>query len=87
MKSRTKTKLEKTSITILVIQIVLMLFFLVGEVKCIIKAVNCDWDPVGKSEIIYTAAACTGVFGGIVGWINIEDTKEPLELDKKLTGE
>jgi hypothetical protein len=45
---------------------------IVGEVKCIIKAWNCNWEPVGKAEIIYTAAACTG-FGTIVGWINIED--------------
>lgn len=55
-----------------IIQILLALFLLVGEVRCIVKAVRCDWDPIGKAEIIYTGAAFTGL-GGIVGWINIED--------------
>ena len=43
-----------------------------GEVKCFVKAVNCNWDPIGKAEIIYTASAVSGL-GMIVGWINIED--------------
>ena len=59
-------------IVIHIIQILVILFLLVGEVRCIVKAVRCDWDPVGKAEIIYTGAAFTGL-GGIVGWINIED--------------
>lgn len=45
---------------------------IVGEVRCIYKAVKCDWNPIGKAEIIYTAAAFTG-FGTIVGWFNIAD--------------
>ena len=44
----------------------------VGEVKCIIKAVNCNWSPVGKAEVIYTGASFTGL-GAIVGWIDIKD--------------
>jgi hypothetical protein len=55
-----------------IIYFVIFILALVGEVKCIVKAVNCNWDPVGKAEIVYTVAACTG-FGSIVGWINIED--------------
>lgn len=47
-------------------------FLFIGEVRCVIKAVKCDWDPVGKAEVIYTAAALTG-FGSIVGWMNIKD--------------
>ncbi len=54
------------------VQVILVVGLLIGEVKCIVKAVNCNWDPVGKSEIVYTVAACTGL-GGIVGWMNIED--------------
>ena len=38
----------------------------------IYKAVKCNWEPIGKAEIVYTVAACTGV-GAIVGWIDIED--------------
>ena len=45
---------------------------LIGEVKCVIKAFKCNWDPIGKAEIIYTASAVTGL-GAITGWINIED--------------
>lgn len=51
----------------------LLCFFLItGEIRCIYKAVTCNWEPIGKAEIIYTGAALTG-FGAIVGWINIED--------------
>jgi hypothetical protein len=52
--------------------IALSIAALVGEVKCIVKAVNCNWEPVGKSEIIYTGAALTGL-GCIVGYIDIKD--------------
>lgn len=45
---------------------------IIGEIRCIYKAINCNWEPVGKAEVIYTAAALSG-FGAIVGWINIED--------------
>ena len=62
----------KKTIIIIIVYIMIIGLALVGEVKCIIKAVNCNWEPIGKSEIIYTAAACTG-FGAIVGWIDIED--------------
>ncbi len=54
------------------VQLLLILFVLVGEIKCVVKAVKCDWNPVGKAEVIYTGAALTGL-GAIVGWINIED--------------
>jgi len=45
---------------------------LIGEVKCIMKAAQCNWEPIGKAEIVYTGAALTG-FGAIVGWLDIED--------------
>jgi len=44
----------------------------IGECKCIYKAVTCNWEPIGKAEIIYTAVAVTGL-GCIVGYINIAD--------------
>lgn len=43
-----------------------------GEVKCIIKAINCNWEPIGKAEIIYTAGSFTGL-GCIIGWMDIKD--------------
>jgi len=54
------------------IQLAIVAFLLIGEVKCIVKAIKCNWEPIGKAEVIYTAAACTGI-GSIVGWVDIED--------------
>ncbi len=62
----------KESIGVALIGVVMVVFSLVGEIKCIIKAVKCNWEPVGKSEIIYTGAALTGL-GCIVGYIDIQD--------------
>lgn len=45
---------------------------IVGEVRCIYKACTCNWEPIGKAEIIYTGAAVTGL-GCVAGWFNIED--------------
>jgi len=45
---------------------------IVGEIKCVVKMLNCNWDPIGKSEIIYTAGVFAGT-GSIIGWINIKD--------------
>ena len=57
---------------ILIIQFLFIVFALIGEVKCIVKAVNCNWEPVGKAEVVYTAGAFTGL-GAVIGWINIKD--------------
>lgn len=47
-------------------------FLIVGEIRCIYKAVKCNWEPIGAAEVIYTGSALTGL-GCIVGWFNIED--------------
>ena len=57
---------------ILILPVLLGVVFMAGEVMCIVKAVKCNWEPVGKAEVIYTASAVCGL-GCIVGWINIED--------------
>ena len=54
---------------IVVIGIALLL---IGEARCFYKAFTCNWSPIGKAEVIYTASAFTGL-GSIVGWIDIED--------------
>lgn len=54
------------------IWLIVAVALLVGEVKCIIKMIECNWEPIGKAEVIYTAATFTGV-GCIVGYIDIED--------------
>jgi hypothetical protein len=57
---------------LVIVYLVLSVIAVVGEIKCIIKAFNCNWEPVGKAEIIYTGSAVTGL-GCITGWIDIED--------------
>lgn len=52
---------------------IIMGLYVYGEVRCIAKAVTCDWKPIGKAEVIYTGAAVT-VLGGIVGWFDIKDS-------------
>jgi hypothetical protein len=56
----------------ILIVIALSIGALVGEIKCIIKAMDCNWEPVGKAEIIYTVSVVTGL-GCIVGYIDIKD--------------
>ena len=62
----------KTVIIMYVIYIAFIILAVTGEVKCIIKAINCNWEPIGKAEIIYTAGAFTGL-GSIIGWMDIKD--------------
>jgi hypothetical protein len=54
------------------IALLIWILAIIGEIQCIYKAIVCNWEPVGKAEIVYTLGALTGV-GAIVGWINIED--------------
>jgi len=56
----------------LIVPLVIVVLILFGEIRCIYKAVKCNWEPIGKAEIIYTGAAVTGL-GLIIGYINIED--------------
>lgn len=62
----------KATIIITLTYALIFIASLVGEIKCIVKAINCNWEPVGKAEIVYTAAALTGI-GSIVGYMNITD--------------
>jgi hypothetical protein len=62
----------KTGITVILVYVAIIVILVVGEVKCIIKAVQCNWEPIGKAEIFYTAASITG-FGAIAGYIDIQD--------------
>jgi hypothetical protein len=62
----------KEGITLAIVSIALVLLPLIGEVLCIYKAVKCNWEPVGKAEMVYTVSAITGL-GCIVGYIDIQD--------------
>ena len=43
-----------------------------GEVRCIYKACTCNWEPIGKAEVIYTAGVFTGL-GCVIGYVDIQD--------------
>ena len=58
--------------TMMIIQLAIVAFVIIGEIKCICKAIDCNWEPVGKAEVIYTASAMCGL-GAFVGWMDIED--------------
>jgi hypothetical protein len=62
----------KEGIGLGIVTIALVLLPLIGEVLCIYKAVKCNWEPVGKAEMVYTVSAITGL-GCIVGYIDIQD--------------
>lgn len=64
--------MENKSTSLIVIYLAFVLLFFVGEVKCIVKAVECNWAPVGKAEVIYTIGAVSGA-GCIIGFLDIED--------------
>ena len=51
---------------------IIVAFFIIGEIRCIYKALTCNWEPIGKAEVLYTASALCGL-GAIVGYIEIED--------------
>jgi hypothetical protein len=62
----------KEGIGLGIVTIALVLLPLIGELLCIYKAVKCNWEPVGKAEMVYTVSAITGL-GCIVGYIDIQD--------------
>jgi hypothetical protein len=64
--------MKKLGIIAVLTWILVSTALLVGEVKCIIKMINCNWEPIGKAEVIYTAATFTGL-GCIVGYMDIQD--------------
>jgi len=45
---------------------------LFGYFRCVYKMITCNWEPVGKAEIIYTIGTFTGA-GAVIGYIPIED--------------
>lgn len=63
---------RETSLTSIIIKLIIVIIIFVGQIKCIIKMANCNWDPIGKAEVIYTIGTFTGA-GVIIGWLDIKD--------------
>ena len=57
---------------VVMIWVAIVTLLIIGEVRCIYKAIACNWEPVGKAEIVYTGSVICGL-GCIVGWMDIED--------------
>ena len=55
-----------------IIYLIIVAVIVIGEIRCIYKALSCNWEPIGKAEVIYTGAALTGL-GAVIGWFDIED--------------
>lgn len=55
--------------------ILFALLLLIGEIRCTYKFFTCDFKPSYKAEMIYGFGSFSGL-GVIVGYMNIEDTKE-----------
>ena len=69
-KQRMKNKAGVVILTFLPILFAVVAIF--GEIRCIYKMCTCNWEPVGKAEIVYTIGTFTGL-GAIIGYIPIED--------------
>ena len=66
-------KMNQKGFTMLELLVIVMFVFgLFGEVMCVVKCVRSDFEPPYKREIIYGAAALTGL-GAIVGYFDIKD--------------
>lgn len=52
--------------------ILIVVLGLIGEIRCIYKMITCNWEPIGKAEILYTVGTFTGL-GAVIGWIDIKD--------------
>jgi len=57
-----------------IIYFAIVIALIVGEIKCIIKFFNSDFEPSYKRECIYGFSAILGI-GCIVGYMDFEDTK------------
>lgn len=60
----------KESIIASLLWIAICIAALVGEVKCVIKIFECDFEPSYKAEVLYTASALTGI-GCVVGYFDL----------------
>lgn len=69
--SKRHTTIKDISIVSLIV-ICLWIGAIVGEIRCIVKMFQCNWEPIGKAEVFYTAGTFTGA-GCILGYFDIED--------------
>jgi len=52
--------------------ILFVVFLITSEIRCLCKAISCNWEPIGKAEAVYTIGLLTGT-SVVIAWIDIED--------------
>lgn len=52
--------------------VIIFVFGIIGYIRCIYKMFTCNWEPIGKAEVVYTVGTFTGL-GVVIGYMNIED--------------
>ena len=72
MFNQKKLKIMKKIIIFNIAVCIIPILLLIGEIRCFYKMINCNWEPVGKAEILYTVGTITGT-GEIIGWFDIKD--------------
>lgn len=55
-----------------IIGIFIAVLMIIGELRCVYKMLTCNWEPIGKAEIVYTVGVFTGL-GTVIGYLNIHD--------------
>ena len=60
----------KTGLFISILYVALFIAAIVGEVKCIVKLCQCDFEPSYKAEILYTVGTFTCT-GAIIGYLDL----------------
>ena len=60
----------KWGIGVTLLYVTMIMVLLVGEIKCLIKFVKCDFEPSYKAEIIYGVGTITGL-GVVIGYLDL----------------
>jgi hypothetical protein len=55
-----------------IVSIIIYSFLIVGYCRNVYKFVTCNFEPIGKAEVLYGIGTFTGL-GGIIGWFDIKD--------------
>lgn len=62
--------MKNNGFLLVTLYMLLVIGWVTGEVKCIIKLSKCDWEKPYSAEVIYIVGFCTGT-GGIIGYFDI----------------
>lgn len=69
--------MKNTGAVISLIYVALLIAFLVGEIMCIVKFFQCDFEEPYKAEIIYGISIVTGI-GGVTGYMDFGEHEKSI---------